>query len=288
MRKERRELVKVLIISVLVMMVLPLVYRVFFYEEPPAKSEAEVPRLEQILGRITDDWERAVLKMPLAKWTARDKERASEIHAWLTAHAGMVLPWEWTEEARGKDLRGYLDVWDVLLDECVDAVAKEEKEFNREYKRFSAALSNDQTIFTHDTNELMRIYQAIGAVTNYPVTLVCTNLTKGRLWGWNRKAENLSFDSLQVAQEWCAAEQKETESRLKDLEERAAEFAEIEKKRQTKFAALKAQLEKCREDVRCAGKEKGTSVADADLETALIAFIKAPAIKLSSSSSSKP
>ena len=288
MRKERRELVKILIISVLVMMVLPLGYRVFFYEEPSAKSEADVPRLEQILDRITDDWERAVLKMPLAKWTARDKERASEIHAWLVAHANVVLPWEWTAEARGKDLRGYLGVWEKLLDECVDAVEDEEKIFNREYKKFSAALSNDQTVFTHDTNELMRVYQAIGSVTNYPVTLVCTNLTKGLIWGWNRKEENLSFDSLQVAQEWCVAEQKETEKRLKDLEARAAEFAEIEKKRPIKFTALKAQLGKCREDVRRAGNEKGMSVEDADLEAALIAFIKAPAVKFSSSASSKP
>ncbi len=285
MGKERRELVKVLIISVLVMMVLPLMYRVFFYEEPPPPSAAEVPRLEQILDRMTDDWERAILKTPLAKWTARDKERSSEIHAWLTAHANMVLPWEWTEEARGKDLRGYLGVWEVLLDECVDSVEDEEKVFNRAYKKFTAALSNDQTIFTHDTNELMRVYQAIGVVTNYPVTLVCTNLTKGRLWGWNRKEEKLSFDSLQAAQEWCVAEQKETEKRLKDLDARAAEFAEIEKKRPVKFAALKAQLEKCREDVRRVGKEKESSVADADLEAALIAFIKAPAVKLSSASS---
>ena len=288
MRKERRELVRVLIISVLVMMVLPLVYRVFFYEAPPARSAEEVPRLEQILDRITDDLERAILKTPLAKWTPRDKERASEIYAWLTAHANVVLPWEWTDEARGKNLQGYLGVWEKLLDECVDAIEVEEKAFNREYKKFTAALSNDQTVFTHDTNELMRIYQAISTVTNYPTTLVCTNLTKGRLWGWNRKRENLSFDSIQAAQEWCVAEQKETEMRLKNLDARAAELTEIEKKRQTKFAALKAQLEKCREDVQRAGKEKEPSVGDADLEAALIAFIKAPVLKLSSSASSKP
>ena len=285
MGKEHRELVRVLIISVLVMMVLPLVYRVFFYEAPPARTGEEVPRLEQILDRITDDWERAVLKTPLAKWTARDKERASEIYAWLTAHSNMVLPWEWTKEARGKDARGYFDVWEVLLDECVDAVEDEEKTFNREYKKFAAALSNDQTIFTHDTNELMRVYQSIGSVTNYPVTFVCTNLTKGLIWGWNRKEESLSFDSLQAAQEWCVAEQKKTEKRLKDLEARAAELAEVEKGRQAKFAALKAQLEKCRGEVRRAGKKKGPSVGDADLEAVLIAFIKAPAVKLSSASS---
>ncbi len=284
--KERRELVRVLIISVLVMMVLPLVYRVFFYEEPPPPSAGEVPRLEQILDRITDDWERAILKMPLAKWTARDKERASEIHAWLSAHSNVVLPWEWTEEARGKDWQGYFGVWEKLLDECVDAVADEEKEFNRAYKKFATALSNDQTVFTHDTNELMRVYKMIGAVTNYPATFVCTNLTKGLIWGWNQKEEKLSFDSLQVAQEWCAAEQKETEKRLKDLEARAAEFAEIEKKRPIKFAALKAQLEKCRDVVRRIHEEKKmeSRVVDADLEAALIAFIKAPVLKLSSSS----
>ena len=285
MGKERRELVRVFLIAVLVMMVLPLGYRLFFYEEPPPPSAAEVPRLEQILDRITDDWERAILKTPLAKWTARDKEQASEIYAWLTAHSNVVLPWEWTDEARGKNLQGYLDVWEHLFDECVDAVEDEEKVFNREYKKFAAALLNDQTVFTHDTNELMRVYEMIGAVTNYPVTLVCTNLTKGLIWGWNRKEENLSFDSLQAAQEWCVAEQKETEKRLKDLEGRAAEFAEIEKKRPIKFTALKAQLEKCRGDVRRAGNEKGLSVMEADLEAALIAFIKAPVLKLSSASS---
>ena len=98
MKKETKELVRTLGIALVVMMVVPLVYRVCIYFWPP--EEKPHPTLAEFLKEAESANCIQLLKKPISKWSDEEAKLEPEIYLWLKDQGNNILPWEWTEEAR--------------------------------------------------------------------------------------------------------------------------------------------------------------------------------------------
>lgn len=199
MKKETKELVRTLGIALAAMMVVPLAYRLWIYIWPPE----EKPR--QTLTEFFKEAESArsikLLTKPISKWSDDEAKLEPEIYAWLKDQGNEILPWEWTEEARRKDPKGYAKCWQRIWDErkshCDKLVAEREKEL----RRLNRELQILTTIHTHRTNQIARL-GALAATNTFPCQITLERLEKGRFWGWNKKfetAECKDVESLTAA-----------------------------------------------------------------------------------------
>lgn len=186
MKKEAKELVRTLGIALAAMMVVPLAYRVCIYFWPPE----EKPR--QTLTEFFKEAESArgikLLTMPVAKWSDEEAKAEPEIHAWLMEQGDEILPWEWTEEARRKDKKGYAKCWRRIWRERKSCCERLLAGHQTENKRLGRELQIITTIHAHRTNQIERL-RAIAATNSFPCQIALERLTKGRFWGWNKKAE---------------------------------------------------------------------------------------------------
>ena len=100
------------------------------------------------------------------------------------------MPWEWTEEARRKDQKGYAKCWRRIWKErksrCGDLIA----ELQKEIKRLGRELQILTAIHAHRTNQIVRI-SALAATNTFPCRVSVERLEKGRLWGWNKSVEEV-------------------------------------------------------------------------------------------------
>ena len=81
MKKETKELVRLISIAVLVMLVVPLAYRFCVYFWP---SDAQPrPTLEQFVKEAKSEHCMKLLAKPIAKWTDAEVKSEPEIYAWL-------------------------------------------------------------------------------------------------------------------------------------------------------------------------------------------------------------
>ena len=186
MKKEAKELLRLLCVAFLVMMLLPLAYRVFIHFWPPEEKP------HQTLSQFLEEAQRAscvkLLTKPIAKWSDADVRLEPEIYAWLKEQGNEILPWEWTEEARRKDLKGYGKCWQRIWKDQKSGCGRLIAELQKEIKRQDRELQVLVTIHTHRTNQIARL-RALAYTNTFPCKVSIERLKKGRLWGWNKFVE---------------------------------------------------------------------------------------------------
>ena len=112
-KKEAKDLLWVLAIGLAVMFALPIAYRVWVHYNPPPPRRP----ISEVLHDAGGVRREMLLNTPTDKWNESDKSLAPDIRDWLAAHADVILPWEWSGEARKKDWKGYCDSWRRILEE---------------------------------------------------------------------------------------------------------------------------------------------------------------------------
>jgi len=193
MKKEAKELLQVLAVAFLLMMMVPLVYRVAVHFWPPE----EKPR--RTLAQFFEETQMArcvkLLTTPVAKWSDDEAKAESVIYAWLTEQGNEILPWEWTEEARRKDPKGYAKCWRRIWEERKSHCDKLFAEQQKEIRQLDRELKILKTIYTHRTNQIARLH-ALAATNTFPCQITLERLEKGRFWGWNKKVETAECKDL--------------------------------------------------------------------------------------------
>ena len=186
MKKETKELWRVLGVAFLLMMVVPLVYRVVIHFWPP--EERPQRTLEQFFEEAQMARCIKLLTTPAEKWSDDEVKVEPEIYAWLNEQGNEILPWEWTGEARRKDPKGYAKCWRRIWKErksCCERLLAEHRE---EEKRLDRELQIVTTIYAHRTNQIERL-KALASTNSFPCQVSLERLKKGRLWGWNKNVE---------------------------------------------------------------------------------------------------
>ena len=187
-KKETREYMRVFGIALAVMIVVPLAYRVCICVWPPKEKPRQ--SLEQFFKEAEISHGMELLTKPIAKWSDADAESEPEIYAWLKEQGNEILPWEWTEEAMRKDPKGcaklWRRIWDGRKSRCGQLVASHRKEI----KRLEQELHDLTTIYTHRTNQIARL-RRLSATNDFPCQVSIEHLSKGRLWGWNKRVETV-------------------------------------------------------------------------------------------------
>ena len=197
--KEFIELMRTLGIALVAMMAVPLVYRAYVYFWPPEEKP------HQTLTEFLKEAESAscikLLTKPVSKWTDDETKLEPEIYAWIQEQGDTILPWEWTEEARRKDPKGFAKcwwrIWEARKSHCEKLLAQQQKEV----KRLNLERQILITIHTHRTNQIVRL-RAFAATNTFPCQVALERLEKGRFWGWNKKVETAEckdLDSLTAA-----------------------------------------------------------------------------------------
>ncbi len=219
MKKETKELVRTLGIALAVMMVVPLAYRVWIYIWPP--GEKPHPTLAEFFNEAESAHSIKLLMKPIAKWSDDEAKLEPEIYAWLKDQGNEILPWEWTEEARRKDPKGYAKCWRRIWEErkshCDKLFAEQQKEIKQLNREFHILT----TIYTHRTNQIARLH-ALAATNAFPCQVTLERLEKGRFWGWNKKVETAECKDLgsltaatnSICSKELAAAQEETSGAL--------------------------------------------------------------------------
>ena len=216
MKKETKELVRLIGIAVLVMLVVPLAYRVCIYFWPSVAEPR--PTLEQFLEEAKSERCLKLLVKPIAKWTEADVKSEPEISAWLKGQGNEILPWDWTEEARRKDPKGYAKCWQRIWKErkslCEKLLAKHQDEFES-LDRERQILA---TIHAHRTNQIVRL-RALADTNTFPSQVALERLEKGRFWGWNRKVETVACEDaaaiVAVTNSICSKESATAEDEMR-------------------------------------------------------------------------
>jgi len=184
--KETKELLRLLCVAFLVMMLVPLAYRVFVHFWPPEEKP------HQSLSQFLEEAQRAscvrLLTKPVAKWSDAEARLEPEIYAWLKEQGNEILPWEWTEEARRKDPKGYAKCWHRIWKGQKSRCGRLIAELQKEIKRQERELQILTTIHAHRTNQVARLC-ALASTNTFPCQVSIERLKKGRLWGWNKYVE---------------------------------------------------------------------------------------------------
>ena len=186
MKKETKELLRVIGIAFLLIMAVPLAYRAVIHfwhpEEKPRQTFAQYFEEAQMARCIK------LLTTPAGKWSEVEVILEPEIHAWLKEQGNEILPWEWTEEARRKDPKGYAKCWRRVWKErgsCCESMLAEQQ---KENKRLDREIQMLAAIHAHRTNQVARL-RGLASTNAFPCQISLERLKKGRLWGWNRDAE---------------------------------------------------------------------------------------------------
>ena len=186
MKKETKELLRVLGVAFLLMMAVPLVYRVVIHFWPPEEKPRRT--ISQFFEEAQMTRCMKLLTTPVAKWSDDEAKSEPEIYAWLKEQGNEILPWEWTDEARRKDQKGYAKCWRRIWRERKSCCERLLAGHQTENKRLGRELQIITTIHAHRTNQIERL-RAIAATNSFPCQIALERLTKGRFWGWNKKAE---------------------------------------------------------------------------------------------------
>jgi len=190
MQAPAKEIVKIVVVCLVVMLALPAAYRVWLACHPQPEGPRQT--LAEYIGKAAEENALRLLKTPLPKWTEWERQAEPKVCGWLKAHEKTVLPWEWTDEARRKDPEGYLKLWRGLFAEQEAELNVRLKAERRKLKAVEREMRAAEAIHAHRTNQLVRI-QAFVATNAFPVTLRIERLEKGRFWGWNTRVETLSI-----------------------------------------------------------------------------------------------
>ena len=185
-RKGARKTLWLVCVAFMVTMAVPLAYRVLIHFWPP---EAK-PR--QASADCSEEVQRTrcmkLLAKPIVEWSDAEMKLEPGIYAWLKEQGNEILPWEWTEEARRKDPKGYAKCWRRIWNERKSWCKRLLAECEEETKRLDRELQILTTIYVHRTNQIARL-SALVATNTFPCQISLERLKKGRLWGWNKVVE---------------------------------------------------------------------------------------------------
>ena len=191
MTEEKKSIVKMLCIAFVAMLALPLTYRAWVTFNPPAPSKTF--SLAEFFDKATANRSLRLLKTPLDRWTKTDREAEPRIAAWLEAHSKIVLPWEWSSEARQKDPKGYRKAWKRLLGETESSLKDSIARIKKELKRIDRELLINQTLHIHLTNQIAALERNL-TTTPVPATVTVERLSKGRFWEWNVRKDQVHLE----------------------------------------------------------------------------------------------
>ena len=184
MKKETKELARTLCIALAVMMAVPIAYRAFVHFWPPT----ERPRQSAMQFISGTESGVKLLAKPVAKWTEAEANAEPEAYAWLQSQGSEILPWEWTDEARQKDPRGYAKCWRRIWNERSLHYKSLLAQHRKELKRLERELENLAAVHAHRTNQIARL-NSLAATNGFPCQVAVERLEKGRFWGWNKRIE---------------------------------------------------------------------------------------------------
>lgn len=190
MRPSGGEIVKIVFVGFAIMLAVPAAYRLWLVCHP--QPERPRPSLSQYFERSAEANAVRLLTTPLAKWSDGERSAKPLIAAWLKEHDRTVLPWEWTDEARRKDPGGYLKIWRKLFEERKSALEAAVKSARKRLADLGDGLAAMTKVQAHRTNQLDRLV-AIAATNSFPMTVSVERMEKGRFWGWNTRAESMTF-----------------------------------------------------------------------------------------------
>ena len=186
MKKETKELAGMFGAALVVVIALALAYRVVVRLWPPEETQ------HQTLAQFLEEAQRAgcarLLVKPAANWSESEVGLEPEIHAWLKEQDKEILPWEWTDEARRKDPKGYAKCWRRIWKERKATCERMLSEQQKEIKHLDRELLILTTVYAHRTNQIARL-SALAATNSFPCQVSVERLEKGRLWGWNKSVE---------------------------------------------------------------------------------------------------
>ncbi len=199
MKRNRNELLVSCGIALLLMLVVPGVFRVWMAFNPqPVVPKSPASSLSEATSSLEAGRAMLLLRKPIDAWTAREREVEPALFAWLGAHAKIVLPWEWSAAARKKDAAGYQRLWRNLLEEQGDELERSLRAIRRQMRELREKIENEMILYAHATNESARLSTWI-ATNAYPATVTTERLSKGRLWGWNRDEERHALADASAA-----------------------------------------------------------------------------------------
>lgn len=186
MKEKTREFVRIFGVVFMVMVAVPLVYRACVYFWPPA----EKPRLT-LTRFMQEDIVAGCVKLlakPVADWSETEVKLEPEIYAWLKEQGNAILPWEWTDEARRKDPKGYAKCWLRIWEERKSHYENLFAYHKKEIERLEHDLEILATIHTHRTNQIARL-RALASTNAFPCEVSLERIEKGWFWGWNKRVE---------------------------------------------------------------------------------------------------
>lgn len=186
MKKETKELARTLCIALAVMMAVPVAYRVFVHFWPPEERPRQ--SITQFFDAPESESGEKLLAKPVAKWTEAEKKAEPAVYAWLQGQGSEILPWEWTDEARKKDPKGYAKCWRRIWNERKLHYEKLLAQHQKDIKRLEREAENLAVIYDHRTNQIARLH-SIAATNDFPCKVAVERLEKGRFWGWNKRVE---------------------------------------------------------------------------------------------------
>lgn len=199
MKRKRKELLISCGIALLLMLVVPGVFRVWMtFNPPPVVPKSPASSLREATSSLEAGRAMLLLRKPIDAWTAREREVEPALFAWLGAHAKIVLPWEWSAAARKKDATGYQRLWRNLLEEQGDELDRSLRAIRRQMRELRKTIENEMILYAHATNESARL-SAWMATNTYPATVETQRLSKGRFWGWNRDEERHALADASAA-----------------------------------------------------------------------------------------
>ena len=191
MTEEKKSIIKMLCIAFATMLALPLTYRAWVTFNPPAPRETF--SFTEFFDKTAANRSARLIKTPIDQWTKTDRAAEPKIAAWLEAHSKIVLPWEWSSEARQKDPKGYRKAWKRLLGETESSLKDSIARIKKELKRIDRELLINQTLHIHLTNQIAAVERNL-ASNPLPATVTVEHLSKGRFWGWNVRKDQVHLE----------------------------------------------------------------------------------------------
>ncbi len=199
MKRNRKEVLVSCGVALVLMLVVPGVFRVWMAFNPqPDVPKSPASSLREATSSLEAGRAKLLLRKPIDAWTVREREGDPALFAWLGAHAKIVLPWEWSAAARNKDAIGYRRLWRNLLEEQGDELDRSLRTIRRQMRELRETIENETILYAHATNESARL-SAWMATNAYPATVETERLSKGRFWGWNRDEERHALADASAA-----------------------------------------------------------------------------------------
>ena len=200
-----------LALSAFVMIAVPFGLRVLTDCLGEAEGEADqstVEKLAEIFGDGRTPAQRLseLATKPHGDWTPEEAAANPRLFAWLKRHARTVLPWEWSETAKAKDVAGYCRIWSSLFDELEKVRNREQSALAKELKRANEDQAEERALVER-VNARLRDARSDLATNGIPATVVSETVRRGLLWGFNRKLKKQTASSLDELKTVIAAEE---------------------------------------------------------------------------------